>query len=97
MGFDIYDIGDTDEEDVGFYFDDVSMSRSDSGMDILKQFDETVENNNTEQIKVPENVTVIKETIQKPVKLKRGCKRKESPFITKLDKKSKAKWNQNWI
>ena len=42
MGFDIYDIGDTDEEDVGFYFDDVSMSRSDSGMDILKQFDETV-------------------------------------------------------
>ena len=42
LGFDIYDIGDTDEEDVGFYFDDVSMSRSDSGMDILKQFDETV-------------------------------------------------------
>ena len=73
MGFDIYDIGDTDEEDVGFYFDDVSMSRSDSGMDILKQFDETVENNNTEQIKVPENVTVIKETIQKPVQY--GCYR----------------------
>ena len=91
MGFDIYDIGDTDEEDVGFYFDDVSMSRSDSGMDILKQFDETVKNNNTEQIKVPENVTVIKETIQKPEKLKRGCKRKESPFITKLDKKSVIK------
>ena len=63
MGFNIYDIGDTDEEDVGFYFDDYSMSRSYSCMDILKQFDETVENKNTEQIKVPENVTVSKETI----------------------------------
>ena len=35
LGFDIYDIGDTDEEDVGFYFDDYSMSRSYSCMDIL--------------------------------------------------------------
>ena len=52
-------------------------------MDILKQFDETVENKNTEQIKLPENVTVSKETIQEPVKLKRG--RKEKNHHSKLN------------
>ena len=94
LGFDVFDPTDTDEEDIGLFFDDDSLSRSDSAMETIQSIEE-VEHESKEEIKATESKPENKEIAKK----KRGRKRKESPFITKLDEKTKAvlesKFNSN--
>lgn len=83
LGFELDDIGDTDEEETGLLFDDDSRPQSDSATESgPSQTEENVETVRTPDLK---DVTIK----QVSVRLKRGRKRKESP--AKLDDNLKAK------